>query len=41
MAEQGLEKLMELDVSLVPHTEQPDKTLRNLRERLIEMTKAK
>jgi hypothetical protein len=29
---------MDLDVSLVPHTEEPDKTLKELREQLIKMT---
>jgi hypothetical protein len=36
--ERGYEKLLELDVSLVPHTEEPDKTCRELREHLIKMT---
>ena len=37
--ETGHAKLLDLEVSLVPHTEQPDRTLRNLRDDLIRMTK--
>ena len=36
--ERGFEKLLELDVSLVPHTEEPDKAAKQLREHLIKMT---
>ena len=31
-------KLLDLEVSLVPHTEHPDRALRNLRENLLRMT---
>jgi len=37
--ETGLGKLLDLEVSLVPHTEHPDRMLRDLRANLIKMTK--
>jgi hypothetical protein len=40
-AERGYDKLLDLDVSIVPHTEHPDQTLRELREHLIKMTGTK
>src|SRR5215471_1741999 len=37
--ETGYRKLLDLEVSLVPHAENPDRTLRNLRDNLLKMTK--
>jgi len=37
--ETGYKKLLDLEVSLVPHTEKPDRTLRNLRDDLLKMTR--
>ena len=34
-------KLLDLEVSLVPHTEHPDRSLRNIRDNLIKMTEGK
>jgi len=39
--ETGLGALLELEVSLVPHTEHPDRALRNLRDNLFKMTEGK
>jgi len=39
--ETGYGKLLDLEVSLVPHTEHPDRTLRNLRDNLLKMTEGK
>lgn len=36
--ETGYRKLLDLDVTLVPHTEQPDRAVRNLRANLLQMT---
>jgi hypothetical protein len=36
--ERGEEKLIDLDVSIVPHTEHPDRSLKEVRQSLIEMT---
>ena len=36
--ETGYGKLLDLEVSLVPHSENPDRTLRNLRDNLLKMT---
>jgi hypothetical protein len=33
----GLEKNLELDISLVPHTERPDHALNDMREALLKM----
>jgi hypothetical protein len=33
----GLEKNLELDVSLVPHTEHPERALENMRDALLKM----
>src|SRR5713101_113536 len=38
VAEVGHEKNLELEISLVPHTENPERTLRDLREALSKMT---
>ena len=35
--ETGRAKLLDLDVAVVPHAEQPDRALRNLRENLLQM----
>jgi len=39
--ETGYRKLLDLEVSLVPHTEHPDRALRDLRDSLIRMTEGK
>lgn len=39
--ETGFRKLLDLEVSLVPHTEHPDRTLRDLRDNLLKMTEGK
>src|SRR6516162_2968987 len=36
--ETGYRKLLDLEVELIPHTENPDRTLRNVRANLLEMT---
>jgi hypothetical protein len=36
--ERGEEKLIDMDVSLVPHTENPTQSFRDMRKILIEMT---
>jgi hypothetical protein len=38
--EQGFEKLLDLQVSLVPHTEHPNESLREIREQIVKMTQS-
>jgi len=37
----SFDKLLDLEVSLIPHTEHPDRALQDLRDNLIKMTKGK
>jgi hypothetical protein len=40
-AEKGYEKMLDLEILLVPHTERPNDSLRDLQKTLIEMTDPK